>query len=400
MNQTLSKSKLILFMITICLATFVQQCDTVIYVIVNDFYVTFPEKTNVVNFILSGPPLIQMFGALLVPVLLKKMSTKDLLVGSTVIYAVSTIFGLSVMNVYYIAVMRSISGLMIGFVQVASLSILAQVYVDEKQYASRVGVFQAALSAVGGVVSMASGFLALKGWVHAYDIYWFSAVLVVLMVAFLPRFKPENSAKAEEKKDTGSKEALGAPFWVVVLEYGIFMTLGMMLLVFVSMYVDEHQLGDSSYVGTVNTLASVGSFAFCAVYGFLFKKFNRGTIYCCAAALGLGCLMLYLFPSRISCLLAYILICGSFGCCVTHVYAYPVMLVPEAKASSALGIASAAYGAAAFLSTYAVTTCMALLHTDSFTMVVLVVLIATVALCAVELLLPRKLKRAVAAKEA
>ena len=211
MSVKLSKVRHYLFLLAICLTNIIVMHDCVIMPIANSFYGLFPENVGAVNFILSGPAIFMFLASLVAPYLLKFTSKKTLLSIACVVFAADSIFGSTVVSLPYIITVRCICGMCYGVVQVTALDLVSDYFVDENKKASFMGIYNAAMAAIGAVMGMAAGTLAVGGWQNAYMTYWVAVPLMLLVIFFVPNLKP--AAHQEMQEETVYEKFFGDPVY-------------------------------------------------------------------------------------------------------------------------------------------------------------------------------------------
>lgn len=392
MKTNMSKTKKLFFLIAIIVTTFVVMGDMVIYVITNNLYQAFPDHVQVVNFIISGPSMLVVIGSLIAPYVMKRVSKKNILIFGGIVYGASAIFTPVILNPYFIAIMRALTGLAIPFVHVAALAMIAEVYVNEDKRAWVMGLYNAIMPLIGSLMTLVTGFLAVKTWQNAFNIYWISVPMILLVIFFVPSIKSSKDKLEEHHGKNDEEKAFGKAYWIVLFQCMISMMGSMMLVYFQAVYIAEHNLGNEAFVGFVHTVGSLGSVGMCGVFGFVFSKLKRNSIYLSYIFTTIGCLLLYFMPGKIIATVAFILLMMSYGNAFSYIYGYIPTLVSPSKVDTAIGFGTAAYGLAGFLATYAVTALMGILKTGLFTPVILVILAVNIVLAVVETILPKKLK--------
>lgn len=380
-----SKVKQLLFFIAILLTNIIICTDYVIYPISYALYEAFPDQTGGVNFIISGPAVIIIFASLLVPVLLKYLSKKKLLVIGSIAFALTSIGGLLIESIPYIIVCRSVGGFCYAIANVTAMGIIADYFVDENKRASFMGIFNAAMSGIGAVMGIVAGALASSGWKNAYKTYWIAVPMILMILFFVPDMKDsgeteKDAAQSERKK---SFDMGGSRFWIMMFNYiWLGMAYSIAILYFVSVYVIENGLGNEAVAGGVSSIASISSAAFCLLFGFVYGKLKVRSSIPFYVGLTAALFLMYLAPNKIVLYIAAIIGGGSFGSMFSYVYAEGSTCVPPERVDQALGIITALCGAAMFISTYFETWLMGLLHTElvtpTFLILAIICLIVTV----------------------
>ena len=202
MLQKMTKTQRILFYITIILVNIVVLGENVIIPITYNLYEAFPDHTAGVNFIISGPSIILVVASILAGKLLRRFSTKSILLTGGFLFVFGTVFGLSIKTIPYIIFTRCCVGISEAFVNVAALAMIAEVYEDEQKRASFVGIFNAFMNLLGVVMGQMAGILAAVKWEYAYRVYWAAIPMVIMVIFFLPNFRKDLKNTDAAKEET------------------------------------------------------------------------------------------------------------------------------------------------------------------------------------------------------
>ncbi len=380
----------IFFLIGIMLTTVLVMADLPVYVIVNNLYTDFYDQVGVVNFIISGTALTVMISSLITPALMKRFGKKNTLLCAGTLFLACSVGCLFAGSAIVMAILRGICGLAMGTTNVAAVAILTDYYEDEIKRAKIIGIYNTCMPLIGSVLSAAAGILAVRGWHNIFHVFWITIPMMILILLFIPS---EKSTSVTEEDTGTARHKQGVAFWIMTVSF-FFVCLGaMMLQMFYSVYIAEHELGNEAYTGLVNTVVGYGSVLANFSFGFLYGKMGRKIISLSVILPILGCLILLFLPGRITIFIAYFIILAGYGFGFSGAYAYTPGLCPKEAAGQAIGIATAVYALAGFLATYAVTFLQSMLHIETFTGVIPIILGMFVILLIVELILPQKLKK-------
>ena len=97
--KKMRKGHMILCLIALFLSNVAIMADMVIIPIADNLFKTYGNPT-VINFILSGAAFLSVFTAMACAKLLYKFSKKTILIVSMILFAVGSIFGAAVDNIY------------------------------------------------------------------------------------------------------------------------------------------------------------------------------------------------------------------------------------------------------------------------------------------------------------
>ena len=379
----------VLFIVTLFLLNIMIMHDFVIFPITDALYAAFPDSTAGVNFIISGPSIVLVIASFIVPLVLRKIDKKTLLIIGGILYAVTAVGGCLIESVAYMSFCRACSGIAYAIAQICAVGLIADYWMDEDKRAAFVGYFNAAQAAVGAVMGFVSGQLAVVSWQNAYNTYWIAVPLVILIILFIPRASSAAVAAQETEGaatagDTG--RGLGASFWVMVLTF-VLVTIAYVTTMsyFISVYVAENAMGDAAFAGTLNSIMAIGSMVMCIVFGFVYSKLNMRTSIPFFFTMAAAILALFLVHDQTVAMISVFVGGGSYGCLIAYAYAEGSIRVPAASVDRASGIVTAAYGVACFAATYIETAIMEAMATDMVSPTYIVFVVMCVVAAVIEI---------------
>ncbi len=381
--------KQVIFLVTVMLTTIIVMADLPVYVIVNNLYTEFTDQVGTVNFIVSGTALTVMLSSLICAGIMQKIGKKNTLLAADCVFLLCGLGCVFVQDAMIIAVLRGICGVAMGCTNVAAVAILTAYYEDDVKRAKIIGIYNTCMPLIGSVLSAVAGVLAVNGWHNIFQIHWVALPMMVLMLFFIP------ADQKEEMQQEGKKEkhALGLPFWYMTVYFFLICLGAMMLQMFYSVYIVEHDLGDITFTGLVNTVIGYGSVLANLVFGFVYAKLGRKLVPFSLILAIAGGLLLLLVPGKVTVFVGYFILLAGYGFSFSCAYAYSPMLCSTGGMNMAIGIATATYSLATFLSTYAVTGLQSLFHIETFTQVIPIVVGGLAVLLVLELLLPKRMKK-------
>ncbi|AWW26503.1 MFS transporter [Acetobacterium sp. KB-1] len=373
MNISLSKSRTFLFLLAIFLTNVCTMADFAIIPAVGGLFETF-DNVTLVTLIVTGPSLLGVFFCILGGRLADKYNKKALLVFGFGMFTVSSILGATFDNVWYVLILRMISGgISWGFTSSASLAIVAEVYLDENKRGTVMGWYNSAMAAIGAILSFIAGLLAVTSWQNAYSTYWVAAPILVLVILFVP-----NLAKAEKliavnvsDGNIGSIETNVAvdKTWVkkFVPLLAAFFSLGIVYYIIVyqiALYVAATGIGNEAISGTLGSLGTIGSGVIGLMFGLIFGKLHRATIIPTYIIFAVGFFALFISTSFIVTAICCTLLGAAWGNAYSFYYVRATIIVPPSFVATAIGAVSAASGIAVFLSNFVANYLKGLLGTD------------------------------------
>lgn len=368
MSAQLSKTKRILAIAAIFFSTLAVMADLVITPVIGMIYGYYPDNMSAVNYIVSGPMLVLVIASLLTPYLTRHMDKKVVFTGATVIFSIGAIFGGAVDNPLFICFTRTLVGIGEGVINTVGMSYIADLYTDPKDRNRISGYYNAAQSLAGMVLSYAAGSLAAGGvWLEVYKLYWLAIPMLVMVILFVPSVKPQKAADVQ-KQEKAKKEPMGWRYWFMSACFLIMnITLGATVLYYLSSYIFEHNLGDSSFTGLATAVKSVVGILVGLGYGWIVSKCGRYTSTVSYVTYALTLVILILLPSKFVALVVGT-ICGlTYKVLMSYNYAHGFAIVPASRIDDASSITTAVYGVGSFACTYFATWLMGVMHTDLVT---------------------------------
>lgn len=356
MVEKLGKGKMILFLIALFLTNVAVMSDMVIIPAIANMYEVFGDSINMVNFIISGPALIVVFSSLLCGKLMQYFSKKTLLIFSYGLFAVASILGVFIESALYMAVMRGLVGFAVGIVNVSAVSLIPEIFLDEKKRSTILGMYNSAMAAVGAVIGLIAGYFAVVSWQFVFRVYWISVPVLVLIILFIPKTPPEAMAVNEDGSVTQKESLPLLSFGALTIGMILFNIIYMVIYFQISVYVLENAIGNESVAGILSSLGTVGSAVACLAFGLTYTKFKRATIIPSYLAWALCFSLLYFKPTFAVAIVACTLMGAAYGNGFSYYFMRTTVIVPPSRISVAMGIITAANGIGMFLSSYFATT--------------------------------------------
>ncbi len=330
---------------------------------VYDLYGAFDNEIAV-NFIVSGSALFVLLGSLLFTWLMHKYGKKQLLVASTIIFCVSSIFCAAVDNVYYICAMRALMGLGEGATNAVVMAYIAQTFLEEDKRAAFMGYYNAAMTGFAIIMSYASGVLASVSWKNAFKLYIPSVLMIIGVLLFVPQVGTLEEGNGTDQQKKVGKEPLGRLFVFFIVDYVIFTWMYAIMSYYVSAYVAENGMGGAYYAGILTSLTQVGGFICALLFGKVYTKLKKNTSILCIIGVGISLILMYYVRTNMMAVIAALLIGGLYGMYFSYSYAYVAEIVPVSRIDDAIGYTTAIYGVAFFVFPYLAGFCSSMLSSD------------------------------------
>lgn len=242
-------------------------------------------KLLMLDFTAVNPVLIQLvvtfasffiLPSLLVGSLLaNRLSKKTLLVIGLILYVIGGVGPAFMNSIGGILVMRAVLGLGIGFITPLMNALVAEYFEGEER--SKMNGLTVGVNGLGGAFFLViGGAVTALGWRGVFWTYSFGVVLLILVLAFVPRVKPVKIESGEN--DRNSRKSLPIGVYMVGL-----LTTGLMVLYYViptnlAAFVVDHHLGTSATSGYLTALSFLLVFISGIVGTKLRQRLGKGTV--------------------------------------------------------------------------------------------------------------------------
>lgn len=394
MSISMSKGKQMLLVFTLFLSNLVIMTDYIVSPTINTLYGMFPDSLGLVNFIVSGSYLIICIASPIGGKLCQKISTKFTFTVGTVVATAGGIFLIAFENPIWMCTMRGLIAVGYAFIQVSAVSLINQIWTDTNKNNAMMGYYNGAMTAIGALLSMVAGNLAVGNAMNAYKAFWSFVPLVILAFLFIPTIKNKAegiSGEENEEAASGEKTKIGKTFWIRMICLFAFNFVCAIPVMFISVYVAENGLGNESTVGYMNTVCTVTGFVIALLYGKIYEKLQRNILVASYSLMTLCMICFIVFPTTVGGYVAYFL--QGVGYLIGYTYAFAMFpsLVPESRMSDGIAIITVAVSMASFLTSYVMTAVMNLMHL-SYTKALVLPLIIMILLTVFEILKGRKME--------
>lgn len=343
--------------LTIISMSFAMMSDSVVVPLVSQIFATYPEASAFSqNFIISGTALMMTLVSLLSGKLAQHFSKKDLLIVGFSLFTVAGIGSGLVNSVVLLSVCRGLTGVAIGLISPLALGLISELYIDIKERSGIIGVFNGMMAAFGAVMSIAAGYIAVTNWQAAFFINAIAIPVLILTIVFLPRTPPEKQVKHDSIKVDGSvREKIPALKLTAISVSAFFMnTLYCVIFYCIALYITERNLGDSSVIGILSSLGTLGSFAIGMMFSVIYmrtKRFSPTIFFILLAAS-------YFVLSMPVGIIPVGLACAVGGACYGMSYSYYIVeiseVMPAHAVSMGMAIITSVIGVSMFLAPYVI----------------------------------------------
>ncbi|MEV6349726.1 MFS transporter [Actinoplanes sp. NPDC051851] len=351
----MTRKRFIGFLVTIFATTYVVFSAMVVIPVIGNFYELFGDNLLMVNYIVSGGLLIAIIANLVGARLMRRVSKRTLLIVGTAVFTVSSSLQVAVLDVAWIAVMATLTGVGCGLVVVAAPALLSEAYPDEKKRGTMLGWYNAAGAAVGAALSAVAGVIAAGSgsWTAVYRLYPISALVLVLAIVFVPRtptgrelHEASEAVTVRERVPFLPMAGLGAAGFVLSLVY-------MVPVYLIALLVAEKGLGDESVSGLLSSATTLGSALGCAAFGLIYRRIGRAAATVAFAVMAVSVALLEV--TNVGAVAAGCFLLGvAYGIGFVYYTVRATAIVHPSRVPDALAVSWAAINLGGFASTYAV----------------------------------------------
>ena len=358
--RDLPKGKLVLALVALFLSSMCTLGDLVVNPIVANLYEVFADSPEwLINLGITGPALVGLPFGFIAGVLCDRIDKKWVMVIGFAIFVISACCGALITNIYYFVALRlCATGIGWGITNTAALAILADLFTDEDEHGKYVGWYNTVMSLLGAGMAAVAGMLAAGGtWQSAFSTYLISIPVLIMLIVFLPSFKPK--AKAADSDDSAAGEAVPSGWWTKLIPLTVQVFFAALcyfvMLYMIALFVADAGAGDEAFIGmlaSAGTIATaVGSFVFGAAY-----KRMKNAVYLPALFIMGICFLAMAFMPTAPIVTACVVVAGFFWpFYFCYFYTRCTELAPASRAGTATSIVAVSDGLAAAGCSYALT---------------------------------------------
>lgn len=328
------------------------------------------------------------------------MRKKLLLMIGVILFGIGGILGIAIENVYFMAAMRCIVGAAVGIVAPCCMAILNDVFTDEKQLGTMMGIWNAGMSAVGAVVGVISGIVAAIQWQAVFKLFWVAVPILLLLIIFAPNKTPYEAGRKESTEETEKANSIKEkmPWGKLLLELGGYFVGELVICVMyyeISIYLAELNIGTAALAGTLSTVLTITTFIACLIFGSLFARpaVRKFLPFLMFLIIALAYFCFAFIPTVAGAAIGMGLNGLANGLMMSYYQSHIAIIVPESQAPFALSLSSSVLGLSMFLTTY-VFTFLSKVGSGTVTFICLILAIVCVIMMIPTLLLHLKDKTA------
>ena len=212
-----------------------------------------------IKMIITLPALFIIPITLLTGKLVLIFRKKTLLITGAILYVIGGVSGAFANTIWVLLAFRSVMGIGVGLLLPLARGLIADFFNGEER--SQMMGFATSFNNLGGIISLIiAGFLSVYSWRYPFFIYLLGFVVIYMVIKYLP--------DQEIKEKTTTKVEVNKNVWL--LGFGMFYMMQMFYAVptFLSIYIDEVNLGTTFTTGILIAITTLGSLLF----GMFFQK--------------------------------------------------------------------------------------------------------------------------------
>lgn len=260
---------------TLLLSAFMVQGDPMILQPnISSIAADFPQFAySTITMVITVSAAFVGIASLSVGRLSKKIHKKTLLLIGTILFTAGGTATSLAPGFAIILLTRILEGLGAGIVITTSMTLIPELFPDERESEQILGMNGVATAVWGSFLGVTAGYLGVMTWRHANLLYLIGIVIFVFQMLVLPGTKKEDNAYHDihqSGKITSSAVSVAALAFLFAVVSTMFMTS-------VANFVVESDLGDSSRAGIAVTAMTVGAFFIGFAFAWIFSRLQTLT---------------------------------------------------------------------------------------------------------------------------
>ncbi|ESU31913.1 hypothetical protein G3A_13950 [Bacillus sp. 17376] len=223
---------------------------------VGSIAVAFPDASGFeINLLTSLHAAFMIPFAFVSGYLCRYFSKKTVLILGLVLYLVAGLGGGFATNMAFLLFTRALLGVSVGLLMPLSTTLVSDYY-DGEERTSMMGLVSAATNLGAIIAIMVSGILAMQGWRAAFYVYGIAAIVMIFVVAFLPRKAPATIQKNASEKTFLPKAQIAKYSILIFLVFIVFYSIPSNMALFLR----ENSVTNTGISGVIIAACSLGGF--------------------------------------------------------------------------------------------------------------------------------------------
>lgn len=365
MENTMSKSRKILFLVVMCLSNIAIMGCGFYAIITTQLYNYYEEWA--VNLAISLPGIIGLVACLAAGKIADKVNKKWLFIVGLALFALSgSTFALTESSLLLVIMASLNGGISYGIVSVSAVGIISDTFADENSRSKILGVYNGVMALVGALLTLLYGFVADINWKLTPAPNWFTVVVIIGAIVAIPSCPPVKHAAGAVTEKVKGEKGWAKRIIPIALAFFIVSFAAMSVQTYLDLYVSGNELGTSSFTGILSSTQTLCSFVFCSIFGFLYGKAKTRVTIPAYFLVTLGIFLLYFFPVKAVAVVAMGIMGMGWGTLYTYWFFRATVVVPPEMVGTATGIITTANSLSYFPMPYAMFFFMRILKTENF----------------------------------
>lgn len=263
--------------LAISLLSIPLAAGTALVPVLSDIAVAFPRHKELMQLLITLPPLFMMFSSLLTDKLSEKISFRLIALISIFIIVFVGISPYWIHGFGYLLFTRALMGIGLGLLNTVIMSLPMLYFIDSKTRDAAVGIQSAFMCAGGILFSVLSGTLAKYNWQYVFLVQLLNIIPLLAATFVMPNV--QNNITATSKNQ---KVLVRSALPIVVIGF-VAVVLTCTYPLNLSLFVEHRGLGNSQFVGFLAGINSAIGFLIGLIFGKIYSKTKTYTL-----PLGLG----------------------------------------------------------------------------------------------------------------
>ncbi|WP_197286112.1 MFS transporter [Paenibacillus sp. FJAT-27812] len=223
---------------------------------VNLLAVTFPHvNTLLIQWVVTLSSLFILPSLFMASYLARRFPRKHILIVGLLLYLIGGIGPAFASSFTVILVFRAILGIGVGLVSPAFNSLIAENFQGKERV--KMNGYVSAINGLGGALFLTvGGIIASYGWRAVFLTYFYTVILLILVVLFLPKFPP---LPVREKSQIKSSK-IPRTFYFLAVGGALAVMLYFLIPTNLPLYLSDNKIGSASTVGYLIALSMLGTF--------------------------------------------------------------------------------------------------------------------------------------------
>lgn len=358
----MKKTNRFLLKFTLVLSAFMVQADPMILQPnLGSLAGAFPNlEYSTVTMIITVSALFLGIASLISGSVAAKVGKKKLLLIGSVLFGCGGCLTSIVPSFALIILCRIIEGLGAGFVITVSMTLIPELFPDEKESNQILGMNAVATALWGTFIGTAAGYLGVISWRYANFLYLIGFVILVFQLLVIP----DDKKQKDPSESTPKGKVTSSAYSVAILAF-LFAVVSTIFMTSVAAFIIEAGLGDSSQAGITVSCMTIGAFLIGLAFAKIFETLKTLTPAISYIFMAIGVILPVLIPTYvITCIGAFIFGMG-YGTYFPYINAEAIRISPPESADANISLINGAYYIGMFASSFLMAAIASLFHNST-----------------------------------